>query len=109
MEYKIKYFVYVKTENQKIVDVFSSETESTEGILIDAGYGDKYYHAQGNYFENPIYTEDGIPRYKLADGQPVERTEAEVQADRGKLPPAPPSQEDRLEALEAALLAMMGV
>lgn len=109
MEYKIKYFAYVKTENQKIVDVFSSETESTEGILIDSGYGDKYAHAQGNYFPKPIYTEDGIPRYKLVDGKPMERTEAEIQADRDSFPPAPPSQEDRLAALESAVLAMMGV
>lgn len=103
--------VYVKTDQKNnIISVNSSAFVSFDwGIKIDEGAGDKYHHAQVNYFDKPIYTEDGIPCYKLVDGQAVERTEAEIQADRDKLPPAPPSQDDRLAALEAALLVMMGV
>lgn len=49
---------------------------------IDEGTGDRYNLCQSNYFDGGLYTEDGIPRYKLVDGQPVERTEEEIQADR---------------------------
>lgn len=60
--------------------------------LIDEGYGDKYNLCQSHYFDGGIYTKDGIPRYKLQDGQPVERTEEEIAADRP----------DPLEAAKAA-------
>lgn len=103
--------VYVKTDQKKnIIGVNSSAFVSSDwGIKIDEGAGDKYRHAQGNYFDNPIYTDDSIPRYKLVDGHAVERTETEIRADRDSLPPSAPSQEDRLAALESALLVMMGV
>ncbi len=32
---------------------------------IDEGYGDKYHHAQGNYFPLPLYGTDGCANYKL--------------------------------------------
>lgn len=36
------------------------------------------------------YTDDGIPRYKLADGVPVLRSDEEIEADRAAIPkPAP--------------------
>lgn len=78
------YHVYVQTDEQgRITAVNSSSFVSTDwGTEIDYGYGDKYHHAQGNYFEGGLYTSDGIPRYKLVDGQPVERTEEEIAADR---------------------------
>lgn len=50
-------------------------------VQIDEGYGDAYNLCQSNYFPKPIYTEDGAPRYKLVDGQPVERTMEEIQQD----------------------------
>ena len=78
------YRVYVQTDEQgRITAVNSSAFVPDDwGTEIDQGYGDKYHHAQGNYFFQPIYTEDGIPRYKLVDGSPVERTEEEIGADR---------------------------
>lgn len=79
------YCVYVQTDEQgRITAVNSSSFVSSNwGTEIDQGYGDQYHHAQGNYFPQPIYTEDGLPRYKLVDGQAVERTAEEVEADRG--------------------------
>lgn len=57
--------------------------DSLEGwTQIDEGTGDRYNLCQSNYFDGGLYTEDGIPRYKLVDGQPVERTEEEIKADR---------------------------
>lgn len=105
------YRVYVQTDDAgRITAVNSSAFVSADwGSEIDLGYGDQYHHAQGNYFPAPIYTEDGIPRYKLVDGSPVERTEEELAADRSEVPAPPPTQEDRLSALEAAMLALMEV
>lgn len=105
------FHVYVQTDEQgRITAVNSSAFVSDDwGAEIDQGYGDQYHHAQGNYFPQPIYTEDGIPRYKLVDGQAVERTEEELAADRAEVPAPPPTQEDRLSALESAMLALMEV
>ena len=86
------YHVYVQTDGQGRITAVNSSAFVSEGwgTEIDQGYGDQYHHAQGNYFSQPIYTEDGIPRYKLEDGQAVERTEEEIEADRAAMPgPAP--------------------
>ena len=69
-------------------------------ILIDSGYGDKYHHAQGNYFPKPIMDERGIYRYKLVDGKPVERTASEMDADYVE-PELTPSTAERIAQLEA--------
>lgn len=78
------YHVYVQTDERgRIAAVNSSAFISADwGTEIDSGYDDQHHHAQGNYFSQPIYTEDGIPRYKLVEGSPVERTEEEIEADR---------------------------
>ena len=100
------YVVYVQTDEQnRITAVNSSAFVSAEwGTEIDHGTGDRYHHAQGNYFDQPLYTEDGIPRYKLVDGKAVERTEKEIQADREALPkPEPAPTVEELQAKIAAL------
>lgn len=112
MEYiEQPYIVYARTDELgRITAVNSSAFIPADwGTEIDQGYGDKYHHAQGNYFPQPIYTDDGIPRYKLVDGQAVERTEEEIAADRAAIPVPSPTQKDRLSALEGALLALMEV
>lgn len=105
------YHVYVQTDEQgRITAVNSSAFVSADwGTEIDQGYGDKYHHAQGNYFPGPIYTEDGIPRYKLQDGQAVERTEEEMEADREAIPTPPPTPQEQLRADVDFLAAMQGV
>ena len=99
------YIVYVKTNaSSYITGVNSSDfLEDTAGWLkIDSGYGDKYHHAQGNYFPQPIYTESGACRYKLVDGQPVECAAEEIAAQEEALKPVPtPSLENRVEVLES--------
>lgn len=50
-------------------------------VQIDEGTGDRFNLCQSHYFQDGLYTEDGIPRYKLVDGQPVERTMEEIAAD----------------------------
>ena len=96
------YVVYVKVdESNRITAINSSEflTDVTGWTEIDSGYGDKYHHAQGNYFDKPLYDERGICRYKLVDGKPVERTQEEMDADY--VPPeVKPTTEQRVDALE---------
>ena len=58
--------------------------------------GDKYAHAQGNYFDKSIYTNDGVPQYKLVDGKPVERTEEEIEVDK----PEPPTPQPTVQQLQ---------
>ena len=99
------YIVYVKTNaSSYITGVNSSDfLEDTAGWLkIDSGYGDKYHHAQHNYFPQPIYTESGVYRYKLVDGQPVECTAEEIAAQENASKPEPaPTTEERLKELES--------
>ena len=81
--------VFAKADAQgRIVSVNSNEfiEDLTGWMEIDSGYGDRYLHAQRNYFRQPIYTDNGIPRYKLVDGVPVERTAEEIAADIAALP-----------------------
>ena len=72
----------------------------SEWTLIDEGYGDKYNLCQSNYFDKPIKDMRGIYRYKLEDGKPVERTQEEMDAEFAARPPAPPSDKERIGALE---------
>lgn len=86
-----KYTVYVKVNESGYITAVNSSAflnDFTGWTEIDQGQGDKYHHAQGNYFPLPLMTEDGAYRYKLADGKPVECTPEEVQGqiknDTGK-------------------------
>lgn len=82
------YIVYVRTDEQsRILEANSGAfiTDTTGWTAIDEGLGDKYHHAQGNYFDGGLYTDDGIPRYALADGAPVLRSAEEIEADRAAI------------------------
>ena len=83
------HIVYAKTdEKNRIIDINSSAflLDNENWIQIDKGTGDKYHHAQGNYFDKSLYTADGVPRYKLVDGKAIERTSEEIEADKPELP-----------------------
>lgn len=104
------YHVYVQTDEQgRIIAVNSSAFVPAEwGTEIDSGFGDKHHHAQGNYFVDGLYTNDGIPRYKLVDGAAQERTEEEIEADRAALPePVIPPTNAELEAENKLLRAQL--
>lgn len=99
------YIVYVKPNDAGyIAAVNSSEflPDTTGWMEIDKGSGDKYHHAQNNYFDQPIRTESGVYRYKLVDGKPVECTAEEIAAqEKANKPEVVPSMEDRLKELES--------
>ena len=99
------YTVYIQIDNaSRIIAINSSAfLPSTEGwIEIDRGLGDRYHHAQGNYFSKPIYEERGIPIYKCVDGKVLERTQEEIDADYHE--PVPEPSETDLALVELAAL-----
>lgn len=99
------YTVYVQIDDaSRIIAINSSAfLSSTEGwIEIDHGAGDRYHHAQGNYFPKPIYEERGIPIYKYVDGEALERTQEEIDADYHE--PVPQPSETDIALVELAAL-----
>ena len=109
----MEYIVYVKlNEENYITTINSSEflSDFTNWVEIDRGYGDKYHHAQGNYFEKPIMTMGGAYRYKLVDGKPIECTVEEIVAqEEANKPIETPSQLDIIEAKVTYIAMMTGL
>lgn len=101
----MEYIVYVKpNENGYITAVNSSAflTDVDGWVEIDHGYGDKYHHAQGNYFDKPVMTDGGAYRYKLANGKTIECSAEEIAAQEEANKPVPvPTAEERIAELEA--------
>lgn len=77
--------VYIRTDsNDRITRCeggYTTPADLTGWVKIDEGYGDRYNLCQSHYFDGGLYTLDGVPRYKLADGAPVLRTAEEIAAD----------------------------
>ena len=100
----MEYIVYVKTNSSGYITAVNSSaflTDTSGWTEIDSGNGDKYHHAQGNYFHQPIITEGGAYRYRVVDGVPTECTAEEIEAQEEALKPVPtPSLENRMEILE---------
>lgn len=99
------YIVYVKTNDAGYIERVNSSAflqDLTGWTKIDRGTGDKYHHAQGNYFPQPIMTTGGAYRYKLVNGQPVECTQEEIQEqEQANLPDLTPSIPEEVEALKS--------
>lgn len=128
MDYEARTFiVYVRVDNEnRIVAVDSSAflPDPSGWVEIDSGYGDKYHHAQGNYFPKPKFDERGIHRYMTApvsddpdreayrtyeyEGEiwgVYERTQEEMDGDYVEPVPTP-SDAERIAALESAMTAI---
>lgn len=101
----MKYGVFVLVNDlTAIMDINSSAFISSDAsgwVKIDEGIGDRYHHAQNNYFPKSKFDERGIPRYAyVPDGNPKwrERTQEEMDADY--VPPvSKPSADELLNAL----------
>lgn len=110
---KIKSRVYVQTDERSCITRceggYTTPTDLTGWTEIDEGTGDKYNLCQSHYFMGGLYTEDGIPKYKLIEEytwfplgkRVVERTEKEIQQDREALPK--PEKQPTIKELEAKL------
>jgi hypothetical protein len=84
--------VYVKTDANGRITAVNSDAflnDPTGWAAIDTGCGDAYLHAQGLYLPRPLTDERGRYRYRLENGAPVERTQAELDAE-GDPPAADP-------------------
>ena len=107
--------VYVLTDDQSRIIrceggyTTGNITDPENWVQIDEGTGDRYNLCQSHYFEGGLYADDGIPRYKLADGQAVERTQEEIEADRAAIPAPPPTAQEQLRADVDFLAALGGV
>lgn len=97
------YIVYIKTGDANRITAVNSSAflpDTTGWTQIDEGYGDKYHHAQGNYFPQPIITMGGAYRYKLVDGKPLECTAEEIAAQEDALRPVPvPDPQDDMDGM----------
>ena len=106
---KIK--VYVKLNENNVITQINSSIflkDTTDYVEIDEGMGDKYAHAQGNYLEKGLFDEQGRYNYKLIDNVPTLLTDEE----KNELFPAQsnedvPTIDERVEALESAMLEMI--
>ena len=82
--------VYIKTDTEgrilRCEGGYTTPADLTGWTEIDDGYGDRYNLCQSHYFDGGLYTLDGVPRYKLADGAPALRTEEEIAAEQAALP-----------------------
>ena len=97
------YIVYASVNDTGLIICVNSSAflpDTTGWTEIDSGYGDKYHHAQSNYFDKPLCDERGICRYKLVNGRTVERTQEEMDADY--VPPeVNPTDTERILQLES--------
>ena len=103
MEIKNPHIVYVKPDSDGYITAVNSSaflSDTSGWIEIDSGYGDKYHHAQGNYFPESTITMGGAYRYKLVDGKPMECTAEEIAEQEEANKPVPaPTTDDVLNAL----------
>lgn len=76
MEKPIGVYILVN-ENNEIVEVNSDIfIKNFEGyIKIDEGYGDKFAHAQSQYFSTPLNDENGTLRYLYKDNKVMKKGE----------------------------------
>jgi len=80
--------VFIKTDTSTppcVTDCnggYTAPADLVGWVKIDEGTGDRYNLCASHYFDGGLYTKDGIPRYKYADGVCSLRTDAEIEADR---------------------------
>ena len=69
-EQSIKVYVRINANNE-IIEVGSSVfiKDLTGWIEIDSGFGDRYAHAQSQYFDKPLMNENGTYNYKYEYGR----------------------------------------
>lgn len=116
MEFKMKSRVYIRTDEKDRITRCEGEytlpSDLTGWTLIEEGPAcDRLNLAQSHYLPHPLFTHDGLYRYKLVGGEIVERSEEELKAERTKLPDTEPepTETEQLRADVDFLAAMAGV
>ena len=98
--------VYVLPDDAGRITAINSDAflpDTAGWVLIDEGHGDRYHHAQGNYFPMPIVTDGGAYRYKMENGVPVECTAEEIAEQEEALRPEPGADPGSADALLAEM------
>lgn len=93
---------YIRVDaNNIVIHAFSDAFEQPQDgdILVESDAG-RHYNLQ-------LMNERGQYIYKVVNGQMVARTQTELDTEWAARPTPPPSQDDRIKALEDALLQMM--
>lgn len=95
---------YVRTDSKGIaVHGFTSGFERPkEGDIL-------LPYETGRHFRLQLRNEREQYRYKVIDGELVERPQQELDVERAAQPPALPSAEERMQAMEDTLSALMGL
>lgn len=82
------YKVYIKTDKNGCITEINSSAflQHTEGWTeIDRGIGDKFHHAQNNYFPFPLADAYGVYRYKLENSGVIVRNSLEMDVERERI------------------------
>ena len=99
-----KHYIRI-SDNAVVIHGFSDAFEKPQAndicILED---GPRHFH---EVWPEPLQNERGQFCWRWVNGQRVERTQAELDAEWATRPPDPPTFEERLEAAEQALIALM--
>jgi hypothetical protein len=96
--------VYVKVNSSNYITEVNSSifvSDPTGWLQIDSGTGDKFAHAQGNYFSKPLIDSNGRYnyRYDSTNKKVVERTDTEKQSDTSYINSIYSSKSSELDAL----------
>jgi hypothetical protein len=97
---------YIRTnESGIIVHGFSDafETPQPDDILVLEN-GPRHFHEA---WPVPLTNERGQYRFRWIDGQRVERSQEELDAEWAARPPGPPTHEQRMRATEDMLLEFL--
>lgn len=102
--------VYILTDEAgrvlRLEGEYSLPADLTGWTLIEEGEPcDRLNLAQSHYLDGPLFTHDGLYRYKLVDGAVVERSEEELEAEREELP-EPETAPEENAALKAQLASL---
>lgn len=101
--------VYVKLDENNVITQINSSIflkDTTDYVEIDEGMGDKFSHAQGHYLEKRLIDEQGRYNYKWYRNKLVELSDEEKE-ELFPTPTPQPTNDERLEALESAMLEMI--
>jgi len=97
---------YIRTnEAGEIIHGFSDAFEAPQdGDILVLENGPRHFHEA---WPVPLTNERGQYRFKLVNGEKVERSQEELDAEWAQRPPEPPTLEERVKATEDLLLNIL--
>ena len=108
---KSRVYVLLDSESRvlRLEGEYTLPADLTDWVLVEEGAPcDRLNLAQTHYLDKPLYTQDGVMRYKLEGGKVIERTAEEIEADKAKLPkPVIPKTNAELEQENKLLKAQL--